>query len=367
LVDTTAPGSIENLNIEGYNPDTDGLNTTTPTITGKGEAGQDVVVTLPNGEELVFSTDPKEGEYPLSYGPTDEDGNAEFELQIPEGKLTDNTSGDLSVNQRDDAGNNSPASTYPVLVDTTPPGSIENLNIEGYNPDTDGLNTTTPTITGKGEAGQDVVVTLPNGEELVFSTDPKGDEYPLTYGPTDENGNAEFELQIPEGKLTDNTSGDLSVKQRDDAGNNSPALTYPVLVDTTAPGSIENLNIEGYNPDTDGLNTTTPTITGKGEAGQDVVVTLPNGEELVFSTDPKEGEYPLSYGPTDEDGNAEFELQIPEGKLTDNTSGDLSVNQRDDAGNNSPASTYPVLVDITPPGSIENLNIEGYNPDTDGL
>ncbi|MFC0179473.1 Ig-like domain-containing protein, partial [Thorsellia kenyensis] len=198
-----------------------------------------VVVTLPNGEELVFSTDPKEGEYPLSYGPTDEDGNAEFELQIPEGKLTDNTSGDLSVKQRDDAGNNSPALTYPVLVDTTPPGSIENLNIEGYNPDTDGLNTTTPTITGKGEAGQDVVVTLPNGEELVFSTDPKGDEYPLTYGPTDGNGNADFTLEIPEGKLTDNTSGDLSVKQRDDAGNDSPALTYPVIVDISAPENIE--------------------------------------------------------------------------------------------------------------------------------
>ncbi|MFC0179950.1 Ig-like domain-containing protein, partial [Thorsellia kenyensis] len=172
-------------------------------------------------------------------------------------------------------------------------------------------NDNKPTFTGKAPLGAKTIKVYLDGEEVAIVPVIDGS---WSYTPDEnlEDGEHKFEVAV------------LS-----QYGNEGPkSKEWNFIVDTSSPGSIENLNIEGYNPDTDGLNTTTPTITGKGEAGQDVVVTLPNGEELVFSTDPKEGEYPLSYGPTDGNGKADFALEIPEGKLTDNTSGDLSVKQR---------------------------------------
>ncbi|WP_093320565.1 Ig-like domain-containing protein [Thorsellia anophelis] len=118
-------------------------------------------------------------------------------------------------------------------MDTKAPPAIDEIEIVGANPETGEVSSLAPTIKGKGEAGLDVVITLPGGEEIVFSTSPKDGQYPLTYGPADGNGEANFELTLPE--LNEGFEGELSIQQQDKAGNKGPATLKPIDIDTTAP------------------------------------------------------------------------------------------------------------------------------------
>ncbi|MYL20767.1 hypothetical protein GLW04_12770 [Halobacillus litoralis] len=251
--DTTAPSE----------PTVDPIADTDTAVTGTGEAGSDVTVTI-DGTEYT--------------GTVDENGD--FSVAIPQQP----GGTEISVVLTDEAGNESGAATVTV-ADTTAPEA----------PQVDQVGEQDTSVTGTGEAGSDVTVTI------------DGTEYT---GTVDENG--DFSVAIPE-----QTAGtEISVTLTDDAGNESTPATVTVA-DLTAPES----------PVVNAVTDQDTAVTGTGEAGSDVTVTI--GEDEYTGT---------------VDENGDFSVTIPE----QNGGTEISVTLTDAAGNESEAATV-IVADTTAP------------------
>ncbi|MFC0179102.1 Ig-like domain-containing protein, partial [Thorsellia kenyensis] len=348
------PPALEDIVIQGRHPDGD-IGTSTPTITGKGKPGNNVVVEVDRDgdgkadDTYVFSPNPKDGQYPGTFNP---DGS--FEIQLPENGSIGEGDANITVKPQDNFGNNGPGTDFPLIVDTTPPSALENLTIPGRHPDGD-IGTDTPTITGKGKPGENIIVEIDRDndgipdDKFVFSADPKRDGE--IKGDFDEEGNFELtfppDYKLPEGDST------ITVRPEDKAGNIGPEVKFPMNVDKTPPDEFEDVLIDGRDPESGDLGTGTPIIKGKGKPGENVVVEIDRDgdgkadDTYVFSPNPKrDGELGGSF---DENGN--FEIQIPEnGKLPE---GDynISVKPQDKAGNTGNGQSFPVIVDTTKPNT----------------
>ena len=126
-------------------------------------------------------------------------------------------------------------------------------------------------------------------------------------------------------------TGSVSVEQTDPAGNTSPA-TSTTFTDTDAPVAPAAVDV-AQNPDG------TVTVSGTGEPGATVSATLPDGSTITGTVQP--------------DGT--FAVTSP----TPQTTGSVSVDQTDPAGNTSPATSTTfvdrVVVSVPEPaGSSEN-------------
>ncbi len=181
----------------------DGLtNDKTPTISGAGEPGAKIAVTMPTGEILTTIVAP-DGKWTVT--PT---------VDLPDGKA------DITVKATDDAGNTTTV-TVPITVDTTPPALKAVLDpASDSGTKGDGITSDkTPTISGTGEPGAQIEVTVPStGEKLTTTVGSDG-----TWSVTPKS-------DLPEGKT------DISVKETDPAGNSS-TVTVPVTIDTTVPNA----------------------------------------------------------------------------------------------------------------------------------
>ena len=297
----------------------DTTDDTTPTLNGKGEPG-DTVLVIDNGEVIGETT-------------VDEDGNWTF---TPE---TDLGEGDheISVIIKDQDGNETaPSDPWVVIVDTTAPdapviGSIlDDVGaIQGNLNNGDSTDDTRPTLNGTAEAGS-VVTIYDNGQKMGEAT-------------ADKDGNWSF---TPDTDLSEGEHS-LTTTTTDAAGNTSaPSDAWELFVDTTAPaqpgldgngpgisdviddkgpitGPIEN----GGSTDDD-----TPTFNGTGEPGDTVIITdngKPIGEVVV-----------------DDNGNWTF---TPETGLEDGEH-EISVIIQDPAGNQSePSDPWVVIVDTAAP------------------
>jgi hypothetical protein len=229
----------------------DGItNVATPALHGSAEAGASVA--LFDGDTQVGS------------GVADADGA----WSISAGALADGAHS-LTVKATDAAGNVSLASAALALtVDTKAPDAPTELDLVAGSDtgvsDSDNITgDTTPTITGRAEAGSTVV--LSDGLVRIGTT------------VADETGHWEF---TPASALAFHFGGlhNLSAKAVDAAGNTSAGSTLlKITVDTSVPVTPTNLNLadsaDSGVSNTDNItNATTPTITGNAAAGATVTL-----------------------------------------------------------------------------------------------
>lgn len=244
-------------------PLTDGATT----VSGKAEAGSTVKVTL--GDGTVLTTQAAA------------DGTWSVTPATPlAGPQT------ISATATDAAGNVSPTTTAGV-PDTTKPSAPT------ISPITDGGTT----VSGTGEPGATVSVTLPDGSTQTATVAPGGtwtvtSPTPLTGGQT------------------------VTATQKDPSGNVSDP-TSAVVPDQTAPSA----------PTIGTIAEATTTVTGTGEPGATVTVTLPGGTTRTATVAP--------------DGT--WSVTSPQPLLGNEQ---VTAVQRDAAGNTSPSVTATVPVEM---------------------
>ncbi|QXI18036.1 BapA/Bap/LapF family large adhesin [Pseudomonas hamedanensis] len=249
-------------------------------LTGSGEVGASVRVTLADGTELGTGTVGSDGRFQITLTPAQTNGQAVF------------------VVLADAAGNASPAGTL-AAPDSTPPAALTEVDIDASG----------SLITGSGVAGSQVVVTNAVGTIIGTGTVAADGNFSVTLDQPLLNGEA------------------LSVIQRDAAGNPSPVtpVTAPDITPPAAPAGLD------LSPD--GL-----TLTGTGEAGATVRVTSAAGTLLGSATVAANGTFSVTLNPAQVNGEV------------------LSVNQTDLASNTSPAA--PVQAgDSTDPLEVADLNV----------
>lgn len=254
-------------------------------LTGSGEIGASVSVTLADGTVVGTGTTGSDGLFQITLIPAQTSGEPVF------------------VVLEDAAGNTSPAGTLSA-PDSTPPAALTDVDIDASG----------SLITGSGEAGSQLVVTDSAGTILGTGTVAADGRFSVTLDQPQLNGEV------------------LSVIQRDAAGNPSPAapVTAP---DITAPALPADLALSP-----DGL-----TLTGTGEAGATVHVTNATGTLLGFAA-------------VADDGTFSVTLDAPQlnGEV-------LSVNQTDLASNTS--TTLPYQTDDV----IDPLEVADLEVSRDGL
>ena len=242
----------------------------TLTASGTGEPGSTVTVTFPDGSTGTATVAPN-GTWSVT-------------------SATPQTTGAVSANQTDAAGNTSPA-TSSSFTDTTAPVAPT----QSVSPNANG----TLTASGTGEPGSTITVTFPDGTTGTATVAPNG-----TWSVT---------------SATPQTTGAVFVTQTDAAGNTSPA-TSGSFTDTTPPLAPT----QSVAPNANG----TLTASGTGEPGSIVTVTFPDGSTGTATVAPN-GSWSVT-------------------SATPQTTGSVSVTQTDTAGNTS-TSTSTGFTDTTAP------------------
>ncbi len=225
-------------------------NDNTPEISGTGTPGDSITVAGPLGEILTTTVNP-DGSWRVSSTQV-----------LPEGGPHT-----FNVSARDAAGNIATTSLA-ITVDTTAPdvptGALATASDTGILGDAR-TKDSTPTIVGTGTAGDTISVTTPTGEVLIAVVAQDG-SWSVT----------------PNQALPEGGPQNFIARATDPAGNVGGVLLIPVTVDSLAPVLSAALD-----PQSDSAtagdritNDNTPTITGTGEPGLIVVVTLPSGEVL---------------------------------------------------------------------------------------
>ncbi|KLG05706.1 hypothetical protein YA49_18705, partial [Enterobacter cloacae subsp. cloacae] len=305
-----------------------------PTLHGRAEAGS-VVTIFDNGKKI---------------GETRADANGNWSF-TPAVKLSEGEH-NFTVRATDNAGNTSvPSKGWDLTVGVQQPseGPVERAPdpiveiIDDKGPITgpiksgDTTDDTTPTLNGKGEPG-DTVIVIDNGEVIGNTT-------------VDEDGNWTF---TPE---TDLGEGDheISVIIEDKNGDQTePSPPWTVIVDTTPPDAsvigsiIDDVGaIQGNLNNGDSTDDTRPTLNGTAEAGA-VVAIYDNGQKIGETT-------------ADAQGNWSF---TPETELTEGGHS-LTVTATDAAGNTSaPSDAWELVIDTTAPAQPV---IDGEGPGLSGV
>ncbi|MGM7690825.1 Ig-like domain-containing protein, partial [Staphylococcus felis] len=266
-------------------PTVDRVTSETEVITGTGEAGSTVTVTLPDGT--------------TSEGIVNEEGH--YEVKVP--ATVDLKGGEtVKVTSTDKAGNQSEETTTTVEDQTAPEA-----------PTVDPVTSETEVITGTGEAGSTMTVTFPDGT--------------TSEGIVNQEGR--YEVKVP--ATVDLKGGEvLTVTSTDEAGNKSEETTTTVE-DQTAPEA----------PTVNPVTSETEVITGTGEAGSTVTVTFPDGTTVT--------------GTVDEEGH--YEVKVPD--TVDLKGGEtIKVTLTDSSGNVSKPTEIVVAQD--------HSGMQNKPPKTDG-
>ena len=267
------------------------INDTTPTIAGTGEAGALLTLEL-NGVEIADDV------------LVDTEGNWSLTLTDP----LEDAVYTVTATQTDEAGNTSPEATSVFTVETGVPDAPVITAPLGNST----VTTTTPAISGTGEPGATVTVSI-DGTEI--GTSPVSGAGSWSVTPT---------TALSEGEHT------ASATQTDPAGNTSEADEVTFTVDTTAPPAPVITAPAGGSTITD----STPTVTGTGVPGSTVTVSV-DGTEIADDV------------LVDDDGNWSLPLTapLPDGDHT------VTATQTDGAGNESPEATTTFTVDATAPAA----------------
>lgn len=285
-VDTVAPDTPV-ISAVGGEPSGGFITDATPTVGGTGVNGETVIV-YNNGVEL--------GRVVVA--------NGEWNIDLPA-----QTDGPLNITVAgvDAAGNvSAPSPVFTVTLDTVAP-EIPQINAVSDSQLTNNVLYTrdgVPTLTGTGEPGSTVVVSVDGTPSAV----------PVTVQP---NGSWTWtaDSTLADGQHT------FTVSATDPAGNTS-AISAPlnVTVDTLDPTAPDNLNLAAEG---------TP-LTGTAEAGS--IITVMNGSTVIGTgVVDSTGNFSIAVSPAPQDGAS------------------LTVSAADASGRTSPDATYNVI------GTLPNL------------
>ena len=238
-IDATAP--VPPVVVQPANGSTTGPS---PTVTGTAEDGADIEVFI-DGTSIGTAVANDQGAW-----------------QLPVTTPLAGGSHTVYAIATDEAGNESGQSnTNTFTVDATAPAAP--VIIAPANGAT--IGDSTPLITGTGEPGATVTVSV-DGTEVADDV------------VVDENGDWSFQLTVP---LSD-AEHTATATQTDPAGNESPEVSTTFTVDTTAPAApVITAPVDGST-----VATATPAITGTGVAGSTVTVSIDGtqiGTSLVTS------------------------------------------------------------------------------------
>jgi cold shock CspA family protein len=190
-------------------------------VTGKGEPGAEITVTWPDGSTTKDIVD--------------ENGN--WEVEVPE-DVTLNPGEKITVEQKED--DKKPSDPVEVTVEEQP-----KTNKPVVDPITEGDRT----VTGKGEPGAEITVTLPDGS--------------TTKDIVDEDGN--WEVEVP-GRIDLNPGEKVIVEQAEDGKKPSDPITV----------TVKDKNESGE-PKVDPITEGDKEVTGEGTPGSEITVTWPDG------------------------------------------------------------------------------------------
>ena len=303
-VDTKPPATPEvDVKEDDGSPVIEGVptNDNTPTFSGKGEPGNTIIVEI-DGE--------------LHEVPVGEDGSWQY---TPENPLGEGEHG-VIIREKDDAGNISDPKEIIVDVDTQAPvPTLEAKDDEGNPIEGDPTSDNTPTFSGVGEAGNKIIITI---DGVAYET-VVGEDGTWRYTPENPLGDGQYTV---------------SVTETDAAGNVSDPVTKVIDIDAAAPAkpqfTVTDNEGEIAGPILEGSVTDdrTPTFSGKGEAGNTIVLTINGNVHRIVI-----------------DGNGDWtftpETPLEEGQYT------VSVTETDAAGNVSESSDISFMVDNTAPGA----------------
>ena len=270
-VDTQAPASAGGLQFttDDGTPIAAGGSTsdTTPTLSGTAEPGS--TVTISEGNTVLGTVVVGTGGT-WSFTPT---------------TALDEGSHSITTVVTDPAGNSSaPTSEVVVIVDSTSPGEVGNLQLSDDStgvavPITAGsaTNDATPVLSGTAEAGS-IVTVSDNGS--VLGTAIVGSDGNWSFTPTTALGDGPHSLTTI---VTDATGN---------AGPASPAFEFSV--DTVAPESANAVALNNNNGNTDipitnngATNDTTPVLSGTAEEG--TIITVRDGDTVLGSVQVADG------------------------------------------------------------------------------
>ncbi|MEO6920622.1 MAG: Ig-like domain-containing protein, partial [Collimonas sp.] len=271
---------------------------TTPTLNGKATKG--AIVTVYDTDGHVLGTTTASANTGLwSFTPTSELGEGAHHL--------------TATATTDAAGESAPVA-FDLTIDTTAPAapSITDVHddvgtIQGTVADNGFTDDTTPTLTGKGEAGSTVSI-RDNGNVIGMALVDSNGDWSFTPGTDLNKGSHAF-----------------TVVATDPAGNvSAESAPWTVTVDFTAPdqpviGDI----LDDFGPVTGSIDNPgltdddTPTLVGKGEPG-DTVTIIKDGEVIGTAPVDSNGDWTFTPDPLD-DGKHDFTIIVtdPAGNASD--------------------------------------------------
>ncbi|WP_090142635.1 Ig-like domain-containing protein [Limnohabitans sp. DM1] len=281
-------------------------NDNTPTISGKGNAGDVITVKDDSGAVVGTATVATNGTWSVT--PI----NA-----LPSGLNS------LRVTATNSAGLTSAATPLALTLDNTasvaPVANLDALSDSGLLGD-QLTKYTTPTISGIGTAGEVITVKDPSGAVIGTATVAANGTWSVT----------------PTAALASGANN-LSVTTTDTAGNTSPATPLVITLDTTAsaaPTAMLDASSDSGVLGDQLTNDTTPTISGTGTAGE--VITVKDAAGAVIGTATVAANGTWSVTPT---------AALPSG------ANNLSVTTTDTAGNTSPATPLVITLDTATPAA----------------
>jgi uncharacterized membrane protein YphA (DoxX/SURF4 family) len=229
-------------------------------VSGTGEPGATVTVDVDGG--------PGAGGFSATTVVGD-DGT--WSITVPGGGTLPDGSHTVQITQSDPAPSTvSSSSTNTLTVDTTPPALSPN--------DLGLTNDPTPTISGRGEIGATVVVTV-NGKD--YST-------PVT---DDGSGQGVWSVTIPDSNALADGSYPVKIVASDAAGNKTTSASQTIAIDATVPGKATAVVSNGT------------TVTGAGEPGASVTVNDADGHPVGTATVGDDGKFSVTLSPAAQDGD----------------------------------------------------------------
>ncbi len=314
-VDTTAPAVPVILGItdDTGSSATDGItNDNTPTIYGTAEAN--VTVRIYNGGANI--------------GTTTADGNGDWSYTF--GALADAY---YSISVRaDDAAGNASAQTSPtyVWVDTVAPGApaISSVSGDGY-------------VNASDDSNAQVVGTAPAGTSRVHVTFRDGSGNEVTGTATVNSGT--WILSGADISGFDNGTITIEAYGEDAAGNASSTASDTFTLDNVAPARPDIVSYTDTGIANGQTSETRPTFTGTAEAGMEVRIF--RGAQVIAS----------AVADGNGDWSATSTVDLPEGFFS------VTARAYDAANNASPADTFSVWIDTTPP---EAPTVTSWGTDT---
>ncbi|WP_347291034.1 BapA/Bap/LapF family large adhesin [Kluyvera georgiana] len=351
-VDTTAPPAMSGLILQNDGvtlADGAKINNASPILSGVGEEGATIVVYDTDGTTVL--------------GTTVAGAGGAWSIHLPilaEGPHS------ITAKAIDVAGNSSLSSTpVTVSIDTVPPAKISGIIVtDTHGVVTSGMdiNDTIPIFSGK--ADPNTIIKIYNGTTLIAT------------GQADGNGDWHFPPNVPPTTSLKDGNYSLTATATDDAGNVSqPSPSFVFTVDTIAPDLTTALVVTdnvapviGNVPNGGSTNDTTPTFSGKVEAGAKVELysgTAPNLVLLITTTAGDDGSWSYTPAPL-EQGDYHITVTVTDAAGNSSTTAvDFVIEVDTTAPTNAP--TFTVINDLLTAVVLNGQSINDATPTLNGF